>query len=83
MAGYNYNPYSGNSAITQMSGANFSMPQPQQLFPRPQGNVYTINNTLEVANIWERMVRKKRWQIVYGKQLINIIWNGLKIQKIV
>lgn len=83
MAGYNYNPYSGNSAIAQMSGTNFSMPQPQQLFPQPQGNVYTINNTLEVANIWERMVRKKRWQIVYGKQLINIIWNGLKIQKIV
>lgn len=51
MAGYNYNPYSGNSAITQMSGTNFSMPQPQQLFPQPQGNVYTINNTLEVANI--------------------------------
>lgn len=83
MAGYNYNPYSENSSIAQMSGTNFSMPQPQQLFPQPQGNVYTINNTLEVANIWERMVRKKRWQIVYGKQLINIIWNGLKIQKIV
>lgn len=51
MAGYNYNPYSGNSAITQMGGVNYSMSQPQQLFPQPQGNVYTINNTLEVANI--------------------------------
>lgn len=28
MAGYNYNPYSGNSAITQMGGTNFSMPWP-------------------------------------------------------
>ena len=51
MAGYNYNPYSGNNVMAQMNGANFSMPQPQQLFPQPQGNVYTINNTLEVANI--------------------------------
>lgn len=25
--------------------------QPQQLFPQPQGNVYTINNSLEVANV--------------------------------
>ena len=51
MAGYNYNPYSGNNVMAQMNGANFSMPQPQQLFSQPQGNVYTINNTLEVANI--------------------------------
>ena len=25
--------------------------QPTQLFPQPQGNVYTINNSLEVANV--------------------------------
>lgn len=25
--------------------------QPQPLFPQPQGNVYTINNSLEVANV--------------------------------
>ena len=25
--------------------------QPQQLFPQPQGNGYTINNSLEVANV--------------------------------
>lgn len=25
--------------------------QPQQFFPQPQGNVYLINNSLEVANI--------------------------------
>lgn len=25
MAGYNYNPYSGNNVMAQMNGANFSM----------------------------------------------------------
>lgn len=25
--------------------------QPQQLFPQPQGSVYLINNSLEVANV--------------------------------
>lgn len=25
--------------------------QSQQFFPQPQGNVYTINNSLEVANV--------------------------------
>ena len=29
MAGYNYNPYSGNNVMAQMNSANFSIPQPQ------------------------------------------------------
>lgn len=37
-----FNPYS------QMT-TNF--PSAQQFFPQPQGNVYSINNTLEVANV--------------------------------
>lgn len=34
-----YNPYSTNSY------------QATQMFPQPQGNVYTLNNSMEVANI--------------------------------
>lgn len=46
MAGYNYNPYSGNSAITQMGGTNFSMPQPQIVYGRKLIN--TMQNGLKV-----------------------------------
>lgn len=43
---YNYNPY------MNLQPQNHYQPiQPQPLFPQPQGNVYTINNTLEVANV--------------------------------
>lgn len=43
---YNYNP-------SQQSFNNLQVqnPQIQPLFPQPQGNVYTINSTLEVANV--------------------------------
>ena len=43
---YNYNP-------NQQSFNNLQVqnPQIQPLFPQPQGNVYTINSTLEVANV--------------------------------
>ena len=43
---YNYNP-------NQQSFNNLQIqnPQIQSLFPQPQGNVYTINSTLEVANV--------------------------------
>lgn len=37
MAGYN--PYSSNSY------------QATQMFPQPQGNVYILNNSMEIANI--------------------------------
>lgn len=44
--GYGYNS-------TQQSYNNIQLPnqQVQPLFPQPQGNVYTINSTLEVANV--------------------------------
>lgn len=32
-------------------GQNSAMQTPQQFFPQPQGNVYFINNSLEVANV--------------------------------
>ena len=38
-----YNQAQTNSNIPQF--------QSQQFFPQPQGNVYTINNSLEVANV--------------------------------
>lgn len=53
--GFNYNPNS-----MQMQQQNQTAPQPmpqmigqsvQPLFPQPQGNVYNINSTLEVANV--------------------------------
>lgn len=37
-----FNMYNQNS---------FNFPTTQQFFPQPQGNVYAINNTLEVANV--------------------------------
>lgn len=39
-------PQQGNSLIQPYSGQNV-----QPLFPQPQGNVYNINSTLEVANV--------------------------------
>lgn len=30
---------------------NYQMPTQQPLFPQPQGNVYFINNSVEVANV--------------------------------
>lgn len=45
------NPYAYNPFLSTMHN-NFSpTPQPQPIFPSPQGNVYTINSTLEVANV--------------------------------
>lgn len=32
---------------------------------------------------WERVEKRKRWQIVYGQRPINTMWNGLKVQKAV
>ena len=46
-----------NNGYGQMFNNNMSQPQNfqqqnvQPLFPQPQGNVYNINSTLEVANI--------------------------------
>lgn len=53
--GFNYNPnpmqmpqnqQTAASQIPQMMGQSV-----QPLFPQPQGNVYNINSTLEVANV--------------------------------
>ncbi len=46
-----------NNGYGQMFNGNMSQPQNfqqqnvQPLFPQPQGNVYNINSTLEVANV--------------------------------
>lgn len=51
---YQYNPYlNGTNNVAGMGNMAFQpiSPQPQPIFPAPQGNVYTINNTLEVANV--------------------------------
>ena len=50
---YNFNT---QPQYQQQQAANNNMPQFQQqniqpLFPQPQGNVYNINSTLEVANV--------------------------------
>lgn len=45
---YNFQPsFQGQQVSNQMPQA----PQVQPLFPQPQGNVYNINSTLEVANV--------------------------------
>lgn len=44
--GYGYNPQNYNISLQ-----NQPMQQVQPLFPQPQGNVYNINSTLEVANV--------------------------------
>ena len=43
---YNYNP--NQQSFNNLQAQN---PQIQPLFPQPQENVYTINSTLEVANV--------------------------------
>lgn len=51
--------YNFNNAAAQYPNQQFNQPMPQQqnqqnvqpLFPQPQGNVYNINSTLEVANV--------------------------------
>lgn len=53
---YNYNSYNPQlSAATQSQPQQMSILPPQQnvqpLFPQPQGNVYNINSTVEVANV--------------------------------
>lgn len=52
--GFNYNPNS--MQMPQNQAAAQQIPQMmgqsvQPLFPQPQGNVYNINSTLEVANV--------------------------------
>lgn len=44
--GYNANQQTLQQALPQMPAQNI-----QPLFPQPQGNVYNINSTLEVANV--------------------------------
>lgn len=55
--GYNYNPQT-NGATVQPPAQQIPAMQMQNLqqniqplFPQPQGNVYNINSTLEVANV--------------------------------
>lgn len=43
------NPNYGN--MSQMAVSPFQTQNVQPLFPQPQGNVYNINSTLEVANV--------------------------------
>ena len=43
-------PYQ-NAAPQQMATMPFQTQNVQPLFPQPQGNVYNINSTLEVANV--------------------------------
>ena len=47
---YNFNPQAvaqqGNQGVAMLPQQNV-----QPLFPQPQGNVYNINSTLEVANV--------------------------------
>ena len=48
----NNNPsYYNQPNIQQMPQMQFQQPNVQPLFPQPQGNVYNINSTLEVANV--------------------------------
>lgn len=52
---YNYNPHSVPSPVPQQNIPIVqSIPQQQNiqpLFPQPQGNVYSINSSLEMANV--------------------------------
>lgn len=43
--------YYNQPNVQQMSQMQFQQPNVQPLFPQPQGNVYNINSTLEVANV--------------------------------
>lgn len=60
MAGYGFNNQQQNPGFGQTPNQNFpnqsqmmapSQQNIQPLFPQPQGNVYQINSTLEVANV--------------------------------
>lgn len=55
---YNYSNNNNNSPnyynqpnMQQISQMQFQQTNVQPLFPQPQGNVYNINSTLEVANV--------------------------------
>ena len=55
---YNYSNNNNNNQsyynqpnMQQMPQMQFQQPNVQPLFPQPQGNVYNINSTLEVANV--------------------------------
>lgn len=50
---YNANQQLIQNAVPQQQNYNFQAQQQnvQPLFPQPQGNVYNINSTLEVANV--------------------------------
>lgn len=47
----NYQLSYGQSQPSQNMPQSIPQFQSQQFFPQPQGNVYTINNSLEVANV--------------------------------
>lgn len=47
----NYQLSYGQPQPSQNMPQNMPQFQLQQFFPQPQGNVYTINNSLEVANV--------------------------------
>lgn len=47
----NYQLSYGQSQPLQNMPQSIPQFQSQQFFPQPQGNVYTINNSLEVANV--------------------------------
>ena len=47
----NYQLSYGQSQPSQNMPQSIPQFQLQQFFPQPQGNVYTINNSLEVANV--------------------------------
>lgn len=64
-----YNPFINNSN-------NFNFQPPQQMFPPSQGNVYTINNTLEVANVPASSGLTVALCLTEGLMYIKSIQNG-------
>lgn len=71
---YNFNT---QPQYQQQQAANNNMPQFQQqniqpLFPQPQGNVYNINSTLEVANACQITSRRR-----YSTKVFTNIQNGV------
>lgn len=48
---YNFNQPPQNYPVQQGGVQQFQNQNVQPLFPQPQGNVYNINSTLEVANV--------------------------------
>lgn len=49
--GFNYNPNQMTMPQNQAAAPQMMGQSVQPLFPQPQGNVYNINSTLEVANV--------------------------------